>query len=443
MRAKTKLLVLFSIVLLGFTTAAYASDMEDYLLKGVSSRPAAMGNAFVAVSDRADSVYWNPANLALNKIMNINTVHSSLGEFDMESDMLSFQMPVDIGDSGFGFAVYRESISSIENVPMATRPAVLGYFDQSELALLGGYGVRLSDRVLVGVTAKMMRVKFLDYDKTGVGLDLGGLFMLSENLKAGVNLQNVITPEFGDDRIPFNAKLGLAYTTPDKKLLIAGDYDTNVLGEGKYHVGAEYLLVPQLALRVGADDGDLTAGVGLSGLSGGWEFDYAFVNKDYGDTHKFSVAFNFDEKPREKKPKAKVAKSEPAPVEEKTAPAVVKEEPAPPAPKKEEKKAEPKKEEKKVEAPKVEAPKVEAPAPVETAPANLLDVYTFSEGGDVVSISSTDLKVGQDLTVYKKKAKIADVNVTSVGMLSTLGKVTKLYAGELKDYMVGDQISIK
>jgi len=453
-----------------------AADAPDILQKGTTARPGAMGNAFVAISDRSDSVYWNPANLAMSKMLNANTVHSSLGDFDMNTDMLTIASPIDVGESGIGFGVFRESITGIENVPLNARPFVDGYFDERETGVLLGYGVKVRDDLLVGATLKYLSMKFLTYSESGVGIDLGYLYTVNKNIKFGGNLQNVVPVELGDDKIPFNAKLGLAYTTTDKKLIIAADYDTNVAGESAYHTGLEYMIVPQLALRVGSDDGDLTAGVGLVGLAGGWQFDYAFANREVGDTQKFSVSFNFSDKPWEKKPKTE--KAAPADSKPLNTPVQITSTPAPaaaPAPKVEEKKVAPAPKVEKPKEPAVEtkpvntpvqlstvpvaevapAPKVEekkavapakveekkAEAPVETA--KLISAYTFSEGNGVVSISTTELKAGQNVIVYKKMNKVAEVSISSVGMLSTSGKITKLYVEKLTDYMIGDQLGIK
>ncbi len=430
MRAKTTKLAILGLIIWAFTTSAHASDAYDFLQKGISARPAAMGNAFVAVSDHADSVYWNPANLAMINMMKACSVHSSLDDFDMNTDMLSFAGPIDIGDSGFGISLYRSSIGNIENVGTtgcassddpACRPNPLGFFDESEFGMMGAYGVRVRDDLLLGATLKYLSMKFLSYNASGVGLDLGFLYTINEDVKFGGNLQNVVPPKFGSDKIPFNAKLGLAYTSKDKKLNLATDLDTDVADDMIFHIGAEYWVVPQLALRIGANDGDLTAGIGLSGLAGGWQFDYAYNDGDVGDTHKISVAFNFDQKPREKKHKATtVSSSSNVEFVKPAAPAAPALEPV--------KKTEP--------AP---APAVKAEVPV-SEKAALTNAYSFFEGDDVVSLNYTELKAGQNIIIYRKGGKIADVSITDVGMLSATGKITKLYVDKLTDYMIGDQI---
>jgi len=449
-RAITKIFLILGTVCWLSTTGAFASDKTDFLIKGVSARPGAMGQAFVAVSDEADSIYWNPANLALVEVMNANTVHSSLNDFDMNTDMLSMAWPINLRESGFGLSVFRSSVGSIEIVPQAARPEVTGYFDSQEIGLMAGYGLKVREGLYLGATAKFMQSKIYSYKVNGVGLDLGLLYDVDDNWRFGLNLQNAVPVDLGADTIPFNAKFGFAYTSDNRQWTIAADMDTNVLDDSLYHVGAEFWVVPQLGLRIGSNDGNVTAGVGLRGFTSGWNFDYSYEDSEIGDNHKVSLLFDFDERPpkpqkivKEKPAKKKdVAvteiKAEPA---KKAAPVVEKkkEEPAKAAPAKVE---EPKVEQKKEAKPVVVAEKAPAPKVVKPAVA-LIDAYTFYEGDDIVSISYTDIRAGQDITIYKKNAKIADIKITDVGMLSSSGKVTKLYIDKIEDYMIGDQIGIK
>ncbi|HPN95446.1 MAG TPA: hypothetical protein PLS19_12835, partial [bacterium] len=107
MRAKSAILIVVGLFLLGSTIAAKASDQVDFLIKGASARPGGMGQAFVAVTDGPDSVYWNPAGLGMVDVVGFNTVHSSLNEWDMNTDMLTLSFPLEWKQSGMGLSFYR------------------------------------------------------------------------------------------------------------------------------------------------------------------------------------------------------------------------------------------------------------------------------------------------------------------------------------------------
>lgn len=424
MRAKSAILIVVGLFLLGSTIAAKASDQVDFLIKGASARPGGMGQAFVAVTDGPDSVYWNPAGLGMVDKVGFNTVHSSLNEWDMNTDMLTLSFPLEWKQSGMGLSFYRSSISSIQAVdphPITGRPNPGGFVNETETSFLAGYGMQALDKLWIGATVKYMSMKLFTYSESGIGLDLGALYKVDDNWTLGLNLQNAVPVELGDDQIPLNAKIGVAYKSPCKKLTLAGDVDTNVFDDEVFHLGAEYWIVPQLAVRLGSNDGNLTAGVGLAKLSGGWSFDYAYDDSDLGDTHRVSVGYEFDVKqPKPKTEKAEKPVSKPA-------------EPAP-APKPQPV-AEPK------PAPAPATPKVEPVKAQESGPA-MIDVYVFHEGDGVLSLSNIDLKVGQLIAVYKNKQKIAEASVTSVAMLSSSAKVTNLFVDKLQDYMIGDKIAL-
>lgn len=295
MRAKAKILVVAMVVgsLWALTSVAKAADAPDFLVKGVSARPAAMGGAYVAVSDKADSVYWNPAGLALLEIGNAQAVHSNQNDFDITTDMITFGMPVVDKKWGFGAGLFYSSIGGIEYVPAAARPVVLNTFDETELGLLVGFGYKVREDISVGASLKYMNLKFMGFNGSGYGLDIAGLYMPTKNISLGINLQNFLSNDLGSDNLPFNAKLGGAFTTNDKKFKVAADIDTNVNDDAVFHIGAEYMVIPQLAVRLGANDGDITAGIGLKEINGGWSFDYAYNDSSIGDTHRISVGYDF------------------------------------------------------------------------------------------------------------------------------------------------------
>ncbi len=421
-RAKSAILIVVGLFLLGSTIAAKASDQVDFLIKGASARPGGMGQAFVAVTDGPDSVYWNPAGLGMVDVVGFNTVHSSLNEWDMNTDMLTLSFPIERKQSGMGLSFYRSSISSIQAVEINNgRPDPGGFVNETETSFLAGYGMKALDNLWIGATIKYMSMKLFTYSESGIGLDLGALYKIDDSWTLGLNLQNAVPVELGDDQVPLNAKVGVAYKSPCKKLTLAGDIDTNVLDDEVFHLGAEYWIVPQLAVRLGSNDGNLTAGVGLAKLAGGWSFDYAYDDSDLGDTHKVSVGYEFG--PKQPKPKTEKAEK-PAPKPAEPAPAPKPQPVAEPKP-----------------APAPVAPKAEPVKVQETGPA-MLDIYVFHEGDGVLSLSSIDMKVGQAIAVYKNKSKIAEAAITNVAMLSSSAKVTKLFVDKLQDYMIGDKIAL-
>jgi hemolysin activation/secretion protein len=76
----------------------------------------------------------------------------------------------------------------------------------------------------------------------------------------------------------------------------------------------------------------------------------------------------------------------------------------------------------------------------------------FHEGDGVISILEGDGSVlsgqlkpslGQTVAIFKDGKRVADAQVTHVSILSTYGKITKLYVKSLDSYLIGDKVAVK
>ncbi len=409
---------------------SYAGDAPDYLIKGTSAKVSAMGDTFTAIANDANSIYWNPAGLGTLSIPQLLSTHSSLNDFDMNTENISVVYPLKRG--GIGVNIIYSNIGSIPKTAtnqLTGRANLLGLFDESEIGYLLSYGQKVSENLSVGASLKGVRVEFDTYNESGIGLDLGLLYNFSNEFSAGLNLQNIGEIELGKHSIPFNAKIGAAYKSPKNNFILGVDFDTNILGESIYHIGAEYQIVKGLFARIGTNDGDLTVGVGFKFEN--WQFDYAFNDMEVGDIHKLSVLLDFTPK---KKPETIIEKQkERVEITEK----------------KPEKKIEQiveKKETKKVEEEILTLPpstpktqETEKPkkgkivdAKVKIKDKNEVSFYLGEESG---------IKKGDLITVLSQGKEIADVRVTLVGYAISYGEIEKSYT-DLDEFelFLGDQI---
>jgi hypothetical protein len=64
------------------------------------------------------------------------------------------------------------------------------------------------------------------------------------------------------------------------------------VNDSQYHIGLEYRFIPELAARIGTNDGDLTLGLGLD--LGDWALDYSYNDQDLGQLQKLTFNFRFD-----------------------------------------------------------------------------------------------------------------------------------------------------
>lgn len=303
-----KRLILSSLMgALAVAGGAQAADAPDFFLKGTTARVEAMGRAFVAVADDATAVQFNPAGLAGQRFLNLNTTYSTLNDFDINTNTLNYAQPVGRGN-GWGAQLYRNTIGNILGStldPVTFRPVVTGTTDEDEFGLHLGYGWRAGNKFRIGAALKYLNYDFFTAKESGWAFDLGALVDFNDNWKGGLNIQNIGGLNLGPDQVPTNLKIGTAYVSDNQRFTAAFDVDTEVADETQVHVGVEYKFIPELAARIGSNDGDFTAGLGLD--LGNWALDYSFNDQDLGDLQKITLVYR--PKARKEEPKKAAGKA--------------------------------------------------------------------------------------------------------------------------------------
>ena len=149
----------------------------------VGARPAALGEAFVAVADDGNAAYWNPAGLTTLRKQEFNSMWADLFGLDGVKNMyLSYALPltkrysvgVDWLHLGFGDDEFS--------------------FKQNRYGLSSGY--RFFDWFAVGGNLKRFTMETaLDgqsiLDASGLGFDLGLLIRPLPDLRLGLMAQDV------------------------------------------------------------------------------------------------------------------------------------------------------------------------------------------------------------------------------------------------------------
>ncbi len=143
----------------------------EFLKIGVGSRATAMGESFVAVSNDASALYWNPAGLA---------------QFDKDELIFSHNAwVVDINHDFFG-AVYHldeqnsfgVAITSLSTADMkvTTEFAPFGtgeYFSYRDLAIAVSYARKMTDKFSFGGTVRYIDETLAKLKMRGIMIDLG------------------------------------------------------------------------------------------------------------------------------------------------------------------------------------------------------------------------------------------------------------------------------
>jgi len=315
-------IALISTLVLLLSFDAYAKEFP-YIYKG--ARPLGMGGAFVALSDDANALFYNPAGLANIRETRVSPfiVEIELGEgaFQFNKDYmdLDFDSTKDVGDFLNDYmGDYGHVSTSI--FPNYTRPnmafGVIGSAKYNphvrdrqypklvmdavgDVGACGGYAHSfLDDSLLVGSNLKYLFRRSIDKEYTvadittngfedrvdddysngsGILLDLGIIYKFQTSdedttqhpFQIGLSISNLVGNKLGDatDLDP-HIDLGFSKRTGD--LTLAADYVDilNQMGDDddvpkRIHLGIEYAATKTLKLRAGVNQGYFTMGMGM------------------------------------------------------------------------------------------------------------------------------------------------------------------------------------
>jgi hypothetical protein len=215
----------------GVAVAQVSEAAVLWLLISPGSRPAGMGESFVALADDATATWWNPAGLAFQRGRDIRLMHSNwLPAFNLNDiyfDFVagSFHVPNLGGTVGVNVIYMNEGDQTWTN----ESGDVLGVITSREYALGVNYGTTLNPDLGVGMGLKFIISDLADgvdvgNQKAGTGysfaVDLGTLYktrlpFTERPLNLGVNLANFgpeisYADEAQADPLPTNLKLGFA-----------------------------------------------------------------------------------------------------------------------------------------------------------------------------------------------------------------------------------------
>ena len=218
---------------------------------GIGARALAMGGAFVAVANDATASLWNPAGLALlddTRLAGMSTDLFGLGITHQYVGAVTT-----FANLGIGLGWERASIGG-QIIDGGELGAAFTWVEQ---AIIGLLATNVMDIAMVGANVKYyMADSGLGDSASGFGFDLGLLVSLGDMFVIGVNAMDLGgTPIEWDggatDVVSGLYKAGLAMKLADDKLILAADVDFDGLDIGNTHVGVEFQLIDELALRGG------------------------------------------------------------------------------------------------------------------------------------------------------------------------------------------------
>lgn len=278
----------------------------SFMRWGAGVRAVGMGKAFVAVSDDASSVFWNPAGLSRLTRPEIGGMQGILFE-DRTQTFASLGWPF----AGFSLGAGWMRFGTDDIQERGAAGELLSTFTDSEnLFILSGGASVVSNptlRVALGASLKYFHHSLYTYAGTAFGGDVAALasFPFSDVLKdvsVGIGAYDIgmsvdwNTASGQKDDFPMRLRGGVAAQFDAAPVLLAVDLEKIEHQDLRVHAGAE-VRWQVLALRAGLDDGRFTAGAGVGIDFDGWVVlaDYAYTTDDVvdGATHYIGLGVRF------------------------------------------------------------------------------------------------------------------------------------------------------
>lgn len=277
-----------------------------YLNMGVNASSVSMGRTGVAIPTKGAPMYNNPAGLAFikNKMAEFDYFFLNLDR-NLHYTGLSTSVPP---TAGVGFAWIHAGVDNIQGRSGTGRRTAT--YQTGENAFILSFANSFFQGFSLGLSIKMVRYNMLDLVGDGVGVDLGLLYQVTDDITLGAQIRDIASGYnwdtsdiFGDtegqsykEQFPLKGLVGLAWQ--HKNFIITGDLEYSDSEIFKYHAGMEYSYQKIAALRAGLNNNSPTFGAGLKYnvfKNIDTELNYCLIFDSVGDgnTHLFSWKFLF------------------------------------------------------------------------------------------------------------------------------------------------------
>ena len=322
-----------TIILLGFIfsiliSSTYSGEESagytaSFLEIPIGARAAAMGGAYMGISDDGAGLLYNPAGLANMKKKLFTTSYRAM-KLDRSLAYISILFPTK-GNSvlginwlyaGSGSVKARNSLGQLSGHDVS--------FNSHDFGIL--FAKRFEDYLSAGLKINYFQSNFTEINSGTVGLDFGLMIyfdqlvdrekrdqMPVQNIQLGAAVKNIgarfvwsndnyVRRFFGantpaseqEDVVPTEFAIGGAASFINRTLNLAVDFLKHNKSDVRFHTGGEYLFERKLALRAGLSDGSFTAGTGYLFKLGGktLAIDYAFSTDKAGEGEEHIFSFD-------------------------------------------------------------------------------------------------------------------------------------------------------
>ena len=279
----SKCLVL--LLLVPFLLSAAFEDMES------GARPEALGCAFTAISDDANSIHFNPAGLSFIQEIQLTAYYKNLYGI-VNNATFNAVFPASFGTLGFSFqnVSVKGEETNINGESLGEKTL------ESENTITLSYGKALNEDLSFGcnlIGYQLTQTRFGSANTFGV--DLGLLADIYDRWRLGFFAHNINSPTLGEENrhnLPRLLSLGISFT-PFKGVTSSIDLSKEVGKDTRLCFGQEFQILKNITLRAGLSTQPIKASFGIGLLIKNIEIDYSVLNHEVLPmTHIIGVSYS-------------------------------------------------------------------------------------------------------------------------------------------------------
>ncbi|MCF7800645.1 MAG: PorV/PorQ family protein [Candidatus Marinimicrobia bacterium] len=189
MLKKILLVLMAGLISVSFAQNKAGTTVAQFLKIGVGSRANGMGEAFVALSDDASGLFWNPAGISRAGATEFMFVHTQWIA-DIGFDYVGVIVPM----SGIGTVGASITSLTMADMPVRTETQPNGTgekFSASDMAMQISLARNLTDRFSIGFNAKFIQQSIWHMSAKGMAVDVGTLFKTQfHDMRLGMSISN-------------------------------------------------------------------------------------------------------------------------------------------------------------------------------------------------------------------------------------------------------------
>jgi hypothetical protein len=278
------------------STAGTSSSL--FLRSSISTKAAGLSDAYTALSDDENAIFFNPAGLAKLKAMSFSLNHTEwLEDIRFDNFVFAYNFLPDLSGALSFSHMWMPSItgrdeSGVKTSDINVSSSIINLAGAYKFAkgFQGGLGLKYVVEDLAGSKAGGIAFDFgLLWDAPLSGFTFG---------LAALNMGGQM--KYGDSKydIPFNYRFGMSYKPRPVPLKFALDVVKPVDGDFMLSFGSEYSIMNKYYVQIGNQfrgDSPFTPSFGLGGsITDKIEFNYSFSSpSEVGFSNRIGFKFNF------------------------------------------------------------------------------------------------------------------------------------------------------